>query len=320
MEPSFERGAVIISIDTEQIWGYTDCLTEAQFDRRYPAAAEAHSKLLARLCSAGISATWFVVGGLALRDSAALRDRRCAGRFAGSRRIPTIEYAPWLWHNQSFVRRLAAARPEQEIGLHGGLTHLIWEDPLVTQDIARTELVEGISALEPFCGRPRSFSYPRNREAYHDLLADHGFQCFRGSPPAMAWRLGRTVPGAVLRALEEWRRSTPPVVRPWESRPGLWNIPASMFLYPIGSARARLVGLRSRIERFTRGVEAAAREHAIFHFCFHPENLAESARGFSLLDGILEKLIERRARGDVEVVTMGGLVARMERKQPYVWQ
>src|SRR5262249_34326932 len=102
-------------------------------------------------------------------------------------------------------------------------------------------------------------------------------------------------------------------VWPYEARPGLWNIPSSVFLYPIGPARTRFVPLRSRVERFGRGLEAAARYRGIFHYSLHPENLAESPEGFALFDEMLERLIPMRDWGDIEVVTMGEVAARMER-------
>ena len=34
----FETGAVILSLDTEQIWGYLDQMNETQFRNRYPDA------------------------------------------------------------------------------------------------------------------------------------------------------------------------------------------------------------------------------------------------------------------------------------------
>jgi hypothetical protein len=128
------------------------------------------------------------------------------------------------------------------------------------------------------------------------------------------------VPGAILRAGEELVRRTPPVAWPQETLRGLWNIPASMYLYPISPARTRLIGLRSRVDRFCRGVEAAAKHRAIFHFCLHPENLTESPHGFSLIEDILDKLARARDRGDVEVMTMRDIVDRMERKQSYACQ
>ena len=42
----FQRGVVMLSFDTEQMWGYFDQLNEPQFQSRYPGAIEAHEKLL----------------------------------------------------------------------------------------------------------------------------------------------------------------------------------------------------------------------------------------------------------------------------------
>jgi hypothetical protein len=60
-------------------------------------------------------------------------------------------------------------------------------------------------------------------------------------------------------------------------------------------------------------LEAAARHRGIFHFCLHPENLAESRYGFSMFEDILELLVRTRDRGDVDILTMGDVVGRMER-------
>ncbi len=211
------------------------------------------------------------------------------------------------------MERLRKARPFQEIGLHGGLTHLIWTDAAATRDAVKQELAEGVKALEQAQVRPLSFSFGREQEAYHDLLPAHGIRCYRGRTATRAFQLGPTLRGKLARLLDEVRRSTPPPVWPEETLPGLWNIPSSLFLYPIGAARTRVVGLRSRLERFSRGLAAAARLRGIFHFCLHPENLTESRQGFSLFEDILDLLIRIRDRGDVEILTMGEVAARMER-------
>lgn len=313
----FECGAVILSLDTEQIWGYLDLMNETQFQKRYPDALGAHEKVLACLSNAGVSATWFMVGGMALRGSDGARDPRMArlpiqwtGRIPGG-----VEATTPLWYRQSFVERLRKANPVQEIGLHGGLTHLIWTDAHSTREVVRWELAEGVKALEQSLVRPLSFSYGREQEAHHDLLPAHGIRCYRGRNAARSFRLGPTLPGAFARLFDEMRRRAPMPVWPEETLPGLWNIPSSLFLYPIGASRTRVVGLRSRIERFSRGLAAATRLRGIFHFCLHPENLAESPSGFSLFEDILERLIQSRDRGDVEILTMSEVAARMERSR-----
>lgn len=310
----FERGVVILSFDTEQMWGYFDQLNETQFQNQYPNALEAHEKLLTCLCAVGLSATWFVVGGMALGESNGAQDLRMVGLPENwTRKIPSgSETTAPLWYRSSFVERLRDARPFQEIGLHGGLTHFIWTEPRATRDVVKQELTEGVKALEQVFVRPLSFSFGREQEAYHELLPDYGIHSYRGRTPVLACELGPTLPGALLRAFDELTRATPPPVWPRETLPGLWNIPSSLFLYPIGASRTRVLALRSRFQRFSRGLGAAVRHRGIFHFCLHPENLTESSQGFSLFEDILERLIQFRDRGDIEILTMGQVAARME--------
>ena len=311
----FDRGVVILSLDTEQMWGYFDHLSEPQFQNLYPSAVVAHERLLECLVKAGVSATWFVVGGMALDASDGGSDHRMAGLpLEWARNIPVgSENTMPLWYRRSFVNRLREARPLQEIGLHAGLTHFIWTDRRATANVVQRELAEGVSALGQAGVRPLSFSFGREQEAFHMLLPEHGIRSYRGRTPVLACKLGRTLPGALLRALDEIAVATPPPVWPHEAFPGLWNIPSSLFLYPIGASRARIVRLRSRLERFSRGLEAAARYRGIFHFCLHPENLAESQHGFSLFDDMLERLIRSRDSGEIEILTVNQVAARMDR-------
>ena len=233
----FGAGAVILSLDTEQIWGYLDQMNETQFCNRYPEALGAQERVLACLSRAGVSATWFMVGGMALRGTAGARDFRMAGLpEEWKARIPCgIELTAPLWYRHSFVERLRKARPFQEVGLHGGLTHLIWTDACATREVVKRELAEGVKALEQALVRPLSFSFGREQEAYHDLLPAHGIRCYRGRTATRAFQLGPTLRGKLARLVDELRRSTPPPVWPDETLPGLWNIPASAFLYPIGA-------------------------------------------------------------------------------------
>jgi hypothetical protein len=261
-----------------------------------------------------VAATWFLVGGLTLPGIESQSDQRLAGLPPSwtERILRGTEKTAPLWYRRCFVDRLAKASPAQEIGLHGGLTHLIWTDAQTTRPIADWELTQGLRALKQSSIEPFSFSFGREQETFHDLLSSSGIRCFRGRTPVMACRLGPTFPGAVLRAFDEWRSAEPPPIWPYEFLPGLWNLPSSLFLYPIGLPRTRVLPARKRIERFARGVDAAARFKGIFHFCLHPENLSESQCGFAIFEDMLDRLNRRRQSGDVEVLTMRQAVTSAE--------
>lgn len=127
MTGTFPRGVVVLSLDTEQIWGHLDVLDEWEYHRRFPDTTGAYDRLLARLTGGGISATWFIVGGLTLDSWDGASDPRLAGLPEYWRRhIPAgSEASRPVWFRRSFAERLRDATPRQEVGLHGGLTHLI---------------------------------------------------------------------------------------------------------------------------------------------------------------------------------------------------
>jgi len=304
----------VISLDTEQIWGHLDVGSEWQYHRRFPDTTGAYDHLLAALTGAGISATWFIVGGMTLDSCEGPGDARFAAlpEYWRSRIPAGSETSKPVWFRRSFAERLRDAVPRQEIGLHGGLTHFVWTDPRASIDQIRAELTEGLRALNELRIFPASLSFPRDQERYHELLPRHGIRTYRGRTPTRAFRLGRTVAGSALRALEQFSASAPPLVWPEEVSPGLWNLPSSTFLYPIGIYRSRVIPIRTRLTQFAKGIEAAVRHCGIFHFCLHPANLTESPGGFAMLDEMIEKLIRARERGDVDVLTVAETITRAE--------
>jgi len=308
------RGVMTLSIDTERLWGHFDLLDERTFMERYPIAVEIHDRLLAALTSARVRATWDVVGALGLESCTGAADARMTGLPASwTATVPAGDgRSQPLWYDRAFVLRLRDALPQQEIGMHGGLTHLFWQHPECTADVARRELAAGMQAHAEIGIRPRSFVFPRDLEAHLPVLRDAGLRSYRGRAPLASENMALRHASPALRVLEELGQLTPVPILPVEVLPGFWNVPASASIYPMGRARARIVPLRTRLERFRRGLEAAARTRRIFHLSFHPENLAESPEALPLFERMLEELDRWRAAGDIEVLSMDEIVDRCE--------
>ncbi|MDP8980796.1 MAG: hypothetical protein M3O35_09420 [Acidobacteriota bacterium] len=313
------RGAAVISIDTEQIWGYFDLIGERQFEARYPNARDTHHRLLELLSREGIGATWAVVGALSLAGSEGGADERMSGTPAyWAERIPAgDETSRPLWYARSFVRCIQSARTPQEIGLHGGISHLVWGDARTSPALAASELRAGIAALNEIGVDPASFVFPRDLEAHHAILADDGIRCYRGRAPILSERLGYNIAGSLARAAEEVSKATPPVVWPEQVLPGLWNLPASMFLYSLGRERSRLVKPGLRVERTQLGLRAAAKDRGVFHLGLHPENLAESDFAFAIFEQMIHEICRWRDQDDIDILTMSEAVNRvaMESKE-----
>src|SRR5437868_10098647 len=116
-QPCFESGAIVISIDTEQIWGYFDILTEREFCRKFPNAVATTERLLKYICSAGLRATWDVVGALSFARWHGPTNERLKGLpRVWTARIPSgDEETRPLWYRRRFVTAIRDAVPTQEI-------------------------------------------------------------------------------------------------------------------------------------------------------------------------------------------------------------
>jgi hypothetical protein len=313
-ERQFERGVVVISLDVEQIWGYLDCLTEAAFEAGFPAALQVPRDLLELLSGYRISATWCVVGALSLGRGEGASSPRLAGlptAWTGRVRAGDERSAP-LWYARGFIQRLRDNTVPQEIGLHGGLTHLPWARPRQPRETMRLELTRGIEALAELGIRPTAFTYPRNFEAHHDLLREAGLRCYRGPGLHRAARFRNPWVRSAARLLDEWRRTPPHTVFPEERLPRLWNIPGSMLPFRMNRSGLRLAPAATRVARVRLGVEAAARTGRVFHLWLHPENLAESAEAIGTFEDMLKVIDRARRAGEVEILTMTQTCLRME--------
>ena len=297
--PSFERGVVMITFDTEQIWGYLDLFDEARFRATFPYAEGIGDRLLRILVEAKISATWSVVGGMSLAGGRGAGDPRFAG--LPSSWIREIragdEVSAPLYYARQFVARIRDASHYQEVGLHGGISHLPWRRPARSEAMLEKELTSGIRALEELGIRPTSFTFPRNLEAHHHLLRRHGIRCYRGRGPAMTEHIAQPVLRFSLRLASEFFRTGPPVVLPEEKLPGLWNVPSSLLPFRMTEAFNTVVPPSTRRVRVRRGIERAAQTHQIFHLWLHPENLAESKPALAVFADIVPATPARSRSG-----------------------
>ena len=125
-QPSFERGAVVISIDTEQIWGHFDISREREFRERYPDAPRLRKRSAAAVHLLGgperhlgrSGRTRFQVPVVPVIRECAVYRKHGSGAFRRAMRKRELS-----WYRRRFVAAIRDVAPTQEIALHGGLTH-----------------------------------------------------------------------------------------------------------------------------------------------------------------------------------------------------
>lgn len=316
----FDRGIFTLSLDFELIWGTLDLFGPKKFARACRIEREVViDRLLELLVEFEVPATWCVLGHLFLDHCSSTAEPKHA-----SITRPHHAWHPADWFvndpggnetsapdffGRSLVEKIRDCPVEQEIGSHS-FSHVIFGDPGCSAATADSELAECVRLAEAMGIEMRSFAFPRNSVGHLGSLKQHGFSCYRGPEPN--WYEGARWPGMVSRLgrlAAVLRAATPPVVEPVKDDSGLWNIPGSAMYFPMHGGR-RFLPLQYRIKRAIKGLNAAATQRRIFHFWFHPTNLADSTESmFAGLRAIFTHARTLREQGRMDFLPMGKIVA-----------
>lgn len=318
--PAFHRGVFTLSFDFELVWGSRDLVQDLG-----PLLQEARATrslvfdhLLSTLGRTGLHATWATVGHLFLGGA-----QRVDGVLHPHLVPPHHPWHPRPWfadvpagteaqhpeyYGRSLVTRVRDAG--HEVGSHS-FSHPVFSDPGCARQTADTDLAACVAAAADLGITLRSLVFPRNLAGHLDVVAAHGFTCWRGIEPV--WHQQRGVPRPVARLghlADVARAAEPPTVMPQRSEHGLWSVPASASFLPVHGVRGR-IPIERRVSRCLRGLEAAARDRRIFHLYLHPINLATSHEAMLAgMDRVLAHAARLRDAGKLDVLTMGQVADR----------
>lgn len=309
----------MFTLDTELIWGSFHQYSSDEFERLYPDIRGTIRDLLGLLDRYQLPATWAVVGHLFLEGC----DRSPDGPHPEVVR-PHQKWRPgdWyaadpctdrmrdpLWYGDDILDMIQGARTPHEIGSHS-FSHILYGDPELSEEAAESDLRACLDVAARRGISLRSFVFPFNSEGHHDVLRRNGFRAYRGLDPSPYQRM----PYAVNRGghlVEHAVGVGPPVSRPHEMLPGLWNIPGSTFFSHRGGLRRGIPRL-SRLRRARAGLRKAREDGAVFHLWTHPFNLADDPRYLlGILDEIFSLAAGMRDRDELRIETMGDAAERL---------
>ena len=316
-------GYFIFSIDVEAMWGF--------FYREDPAVAEARfadfrgifQRLVGILDRYRIAATFAFVGHLLLSecscdDGIAHPEVLCPdyewypGHWHAADPCTSVEENP-AWYGSDLLAMVRDADMPHEVGCHT-FSHIMVGDPACSREILLSQL-RACRTLHEDRGLPfTSFVYPRNECAYMEAVAEAGLRAYRG--PERTWYT--RLPGKLQRAghlLHRLLAIAPPVYDLPTDTALPVDVPASMLLYPRGGIR-NLVPLSSRRLQAYRGLQRAAAESRLFHLWLHPHNFIGASALFGVLEAILRRANELRARGSLRSLTMAQYVDLTLRGSP----
>ena len=288
-------------------------MTPADFERRFAGERSTIDRIVALLDTYEMPATWAVVGHLFLDQCSgdrvgeahptltAPRADSVAARFWGADPLTSRERDP-LFYGDDVIEALTSSRTAHEIACHS-FFHAPFDDPAMTADVVRSDLAECRRLASERGIELKSFVFPRNKEAHHDVLRAEGFTAYRGADPT--WHAPiKGLAGRLAHLVDQAAAITPPVSRPVETQPGLWNVPGSMMLLHRSGLR-RVVPMRSRVAKARAGLQRAVHEGAVFHLWTHPFNLAGAPHLMvRALERVLRDAAALRDRGELAVETM----------------
>ena len=308
-----EKGIFCLTLDTELAWGMVDQPAARTF-------AQAHSSLKGRVFSRllelferfKIKATWAMVGHLFLKEYQGENGKKhpdlvrpeyswVKGDWLDPLPFGSTETEPF-WYGRDILDLIRASPIQHEIGLHS-FTHTIWGEKGFSQQAARSELAHAQKYARLAGVAPRSFVFPRNLVGCLEVLKEFGFIAFRGRED---WLDNQIRLGKPYRLVKQFLKFAPPVFEPCEVLPGLWDIPASMFLPQVDAFSNWLrLPLKSRVQRAAKGVNAAVRERKVFHLWFHPHNACfETEMFFLALSNILDLVNREIDLGNLQNLTL----------------
>ena len=317
MTSKLSRGVFVLSLDFELVWGSRDLVddptrleAEAELTR-----SQVFEPMLAMIRELDICSTWATVGHLfldGLEDTAhpdiVRPDHSWHPQDWFTEVPPGNESTAPAWYGRSLIEALRDAG--QEVGSHS-FSHPIFGDPGCSRAAADSDLRRCVAEANALGIELDSFVFPRNQAGHIDLLAAHGFTCWRPIEPT--WFLSPRVPrplGRLGHLAEVVSARTPPTVLPSIDEHGLVCIPGSATFLPAHGIR-RTIPMSRRVRRSTRGLDRAVHRREVFHLYTHPINLATAP--VPMLDGlrqVLHHAARLRDRGHLDIMSMGELAGR----------
>jgi peptidoglycan/xylan/chitin deacetylase (PgdA/CDA1 family) len=303
-------GVFTLSLDLELAWGSWQ---RGSFAMDTFAGDSRMARRIDRRCrELRLPATWAVVGAWFDLAEQELQDvppetsvaalRPGLGPYADP--LPTVGQvlaAPDAFLDPELVQELSTSTAGHELG-----THTYFHANPTTESGLVAD-VTACRAATPSRSPVRTIVYPRDAVRHVSALPAAQIDQYR-TPGAARYfqKTGRPVGwGRAAHTLDQFLGRPAPLI---DVQPGAVVAVPSSGVLTLRYGLRRRIPIRSLRRRYVRPLERAARTGGVYHLWTHPWNLAlPGSDAFELLGDVLGRAAELRDRGDIEVLTIGGL-------------
>jgi len=311
-----QTGYFIFSLDTEMAWGYFDTFNPKMFSKDGYRERQTIERLLDIFDEFNITVTWAIVGHMFCKNYETCGSEQI---FKWEGKYPTFEKLYYdshpLLYSADVIETLLKRGSRHEIGFHG-YTHKIFKEDKMSEEQARTEILEWLRKTKPFNIIPRSVAFPRNKIGYLKLFKENGFICYRGEELYPGNHYYLPLIGKVFRRFYDYFCifSNPVIYEFQVDRSGLIKIPSSRDLFGFNRNVERLlyvVNLHNlSMMPLVRGIQKAASQKKIFHLFAHPHEFIYE-KDFKKLRYLLEHVANEINKGRIQSISMGDLAKKV---------
>lgn len=281
-----KKGAFVISLDFELLWGVKDLSTCEKYKENVLEAREAIPKILKLFEKYRIHATWASVG-IMLEESKEEIFHHIPKKTPQYRNSLCSAYHHLdgigenerqdLYHYGGSLLKLIKNTPNQEIGTHTYAHYYCLEDGACLDSFV-CDIENAKSILkERYEVESKSLVFPRNQytEKFVKCAAERGIQCYRGNPDfGYDSRKSRILNflQRVLRYMDSYVPVFHNAAHEIVEAKGIVNVCASRFLRPHSGHR---ILERWKIKRIKREMKEAAVKGKLYHLWWHPHNFGK---------------------------------------------
>lgn len=294
----FKKGILCISIDFELAWAWRYAYKQKRDWHILPIQERENvPKILKKLDELNVPVTWAIVGHLFLercKKSNGIvhpdmpRPKYFKNEYWEFNRGDWYDLDPGAdflsapaWYAPDLIREIQNSRVPHEIACHS-FSHIGFNEKYCTKELAEAELNKCANVMAKFRVKPVSMVFPGDEAGHFDILFRYGYRYIRYFPK-------RNVEISVPVKLDE----------------GLWAIISSSNIVPDESWDSNYILLRLK-----KYLDKVMKKKALCHFWFHP-SISEK-RISEILFPILDYSIQKREKGELEIMTMDGVGKLMD--------
>ncbi len=281
-----KRGAFVISLDFELMWGCMDHKSIEDYGNQVKGVWTVMPKMLHLFEEKEIHATWAIVG-LMTRDSVndCIKNKPICLPSYADKNLSTYEHYEEIseWDKQYLFAKELIEKikevPKQEIASHT-YSHYYCAEPGQTKDSFRADICLAQNVFKEYVDKVSTLIFPRNQvnDDYIDIIKDAGIHNYRGNEKAWFYkadsnRVNNRIHRRLLRLVDCYLNIFGHHCYDYSDireNSGLNNIRSSRFFRPYSKSLAFLEPLR--IHRIKTQMRCAAKNGKVFHIWWHPHN------------------------------------------------